>query len=75
MSNRRAAFTQYNNVIGNLNRYFQLKNCPDVHLIKLGTLGEYGTPNIAIEEGWINLNHNEDRIECYFQRNQEAFII
>ena len=60
MSNReRAAFTQYNNVIGNLNLLFSIKkNCPDVHLIKLGTLGEYGTPNIDIEEGWINLNHN-----------------
>lgn len=29
----------------------------DVHLIKLGTMGEYGTPNIDIEEGWIDIKH------------------
>ena len=31
---------------------------PDAHLIKLGTMGEYGTPNIDIEEGWLDVNHN-----------------
>ena len=31
---------------------------PDCHLVKLGTMGEYGTPNIDIEEGWITINHN-----------------
>ena len=35
-----------------------LKYTPDAHLIKLGTMGEYGTPNIDIEEGWINIEHN-----------------
>lgn len=49
-----ATFTQNNNVIGNLNLLFAIKkNCPSSHLIKLGTLGEYGTPNIDIEEGWL----------------------
>ena len=35
----------------------------DTHIIKLGTMGEYGTPNIDIEEGWINITHKgrEDR--------------
>ncbi|MDB9758764.1 NAD-dependent epimerase/dehydratase family protein [Gammaproteobacteria bacterium] len=32
--------------------------CPNAHLIKLGTMGEYGTPNIDIEEGWIDITHN-----------------
>jgi len=32
-------------------------HCPDAHLIKLGTMGEYGTPNIDIEEGWIDIEH------------------
>lgn len=32
--------------------------CPDCHLVKLGTMGEYGTPNIDIEEGFITINHN-----------------
>lgn len=31
---------------------------PDCHLVKLGTMGEYGTPNIDIEEGFINIEHN-----------------
>lgn len=31
---------------------------PDCHLVKLGTMGEYGTPNIDIEEGYITITHN-----------------
>ena len=61
----KAVFTQHNNVIGNLNLLFAIKKyCPDSHLIKLGTMGEYGTPNIDIEEGWLKVNHNgrEDRV-------------
>jgi UDP-sulfoquinovose synthase len=34
------------------------EHCPNAHLIKLGTMGEYGTPNIDIEEGWIEITHN-----------------
>ncbi len=30
----------------------------DIHLVKLGTMGEYGTPNIDIEEGWLTVEHN-----------------
>ena len=33
------------------------KYVPDCHIIKLGTMGEYGTPNIDIEEGWIDIKH------------------
>jgi len=33
------------------------EHCPDAHLIKLGTMGEYGTPNIDIEEGWLDVEH------------------
>lgn len=35
-----------------------LKHVPDCHLIKLGTMGEYGTPNIDIEEGWLDVEHH-----------------
>ena len=35
-----------------------LKHTPDCHIIKLGTMGEYGTPNIDIEEGWLDVEHN-----------------
>lgn len=53
-----AVFTQANNVVGNLNLLFAIKkHCPDTHLVKLGTMGEYGTPNIDIEEGYIEISH------------------
>jgi UDP-sulfoquinovose synthase len=54
-----AVYTQYNNVIGNLNVLFAIKELDDdIHLVKLGTMGEYGTPNIDIEEGWLEVSHN-----------------
>ncbi len=34
-----------------------LEHAPKAHLVKLGTMGEYGTPNIDIEEGWIDIDH------------------
>ncbi|RYG72020.1 NAD-dependent epimerase/dehydratase family protein [Lentibacillus lipolyticus] len=53
-----AVFTQTNNVAGNLNVLYGIKEIvPDCHLIKLGTMGEYGTPNIPIEEGYIEIEH------------------
>ena len=54
-----AVFTQTNNVIGTLNLIYAIKEfCPRAHLVKLGTMGEYGTPNIDIEEGFIEITHN-----------------
>jgi UDP-sulfoquinovose synthase len=54
-----AVFTQVNNVVGTLNVLFALKEfARDCHLVKLGTMGEYGTPNIDIEEGFIKIRHN-----------------
>ena len=60
MKSREAAVeTQYTNVIGNLNLLFAIRDrVPDCHLVKLGTMGEYGTPNIDIEEGFIEIEHN-----------------
>jgi UDP-sulfoquinovose synthase len=56
---KHAVFTQVNNVVGTLNLLFALKElAPDCHLIKLGTMGEYGTPNIDIEEGYLAIEHN-----------------
>jgi UDP-sulfoquinovose synthase len=53
-----AVFTQYNNVINTLNILFAMRDlAPDSHLVKLGTMGEYGTPNIDIEEGFIEIDH------------------
>jgi UDP-sulfoquinovose synthase len=56
---KHAVFTQINNVEGTLNLLFALRELkPDCHLVKLGTMGEYGTPNIDIEEGYITIEHN-----------------
>jgi len=57
-SREQAVETQYTNVIGTLNLLFFLRDhAPDCHLVKLGTMGEYGTPNIDIEEGYIEIEH------------------
>ena len=56
---RHAVYTQHNNVIGTLNVLFAINEfAPECHLVKLGTMGEYGTPNIDIEEGYIEIEHN-----------------
>jgi UDP-sulfoquinovose synthase len=54
-----AVYTQTNNVVGNLNLLYAIAEIdPSIHLIKLGTMGEYGYPNIDIEEGWLEITHN-----------------
>src|ERR1700687_4460780 len=56
---KHAVSTQVNNVVGTLNLLFAMREFnPDCHLVKLGTMGEYGTPNIDIEEGYIRIEHN-----------------
>jgi UDP-sulfoquinovose synthase len=65
ISREHAVFTQYNNVVNTLNVLFAMRDyTPRAHLVKLGTMGEYGTPNIDIEEGFIDIRHNgrEDRL-------------
>ncbi len=59
-----AVDTQKNNILGTLRLLWWLRDHPDVHLVKLGTMGEYGTPNIDIEEGWIDIEHKgrQDRM-------------
>ena len=60
-----AVMTQVNNLVGTLNLLFALRDhAPNAHLIKLGTMGEYGTPNIDIEEGFLTISHNgrQDRL-------------
>jgi UDP-sulfoquinovose synthase len=55
---KHAVYTQTNNVVGNLNVLYAIAEIdPDIHLVKLGTMGEYGTPNIDIEEGWLEIQH------------------
>jgi UDP-sulfoquinovose synthase len=55
---RHAVFTQVNNIVGTMNvLYAMADHVPDCHLVKLGTMGEYGTPNIDIEEGFITIEY------------------
>jgi UDP-sulfoquinovose synthase len=57
-SRENAVETQHTNVIGTLNLLFAMRDhAPECHLVKLGTMGEYGTPNIDIEEGYIEIEH------------------
>jgi UDP-sulfoquinovose synthase len=59
MLNRRAAaLTLHNNITVTANVIFAVREfCPHAHIVKLGTMGEYGTPNIDIEEGWLDVEH------------------
>jgi UDP-sulfoquinovose synthase len=62
ISRRHAVETQVNNVVGTLNVLFAMRDhAPGCHLVKLGTMGEYGTPNIDIEEGYIEIEHKGRR--------------
>jgi UDP-sulfoquinovose synthase len=61
-SREKAVETQHANVIGNLNLLFAIRDhVPDCHLVKLGTMGEYGQPEIDIEEGYIEIEHKGRR--------------
>jgi UDP-sulfoquinovose synthase len=71
---KHAVFTQVNNVVGTLNLLFALREFqPDCHLIKLGTMGEYGTPNIDIEEGYITIEHNGRKDTLPFPKQPGSF--
>jgi len=69
-----AVLTQVNNVVGTLNLLFALREFrPECHLVKLGTMGEYGTPNIDIEEGYITVEHNGRRDVLPFPKQPGSF--
>jgi UDP-sulfoquinovose synthase len=71
---KHAVFTQVNNVVGTLNLLFALREFqPECHLIKLGTMGEYGTPNIDIEEGYITIEHNGRRDTVPYPKQPGSF--
>lgn len=64
-----AALTLRNNLTTTLNVLWAVQQqAPDCHLIKLGTMGEYGTPNIDIEEGWIDIEHKGRKDRFLFPR-------
>ena len=69
LSRRAATLTLQNNLMVTANVIFAVREfCPDAHVIKLGTMGEYGTPNIDIEEGWIEIQHKGRADKFLFPR-------
>ena len=74
MLNRRAAdLTLNNNLNATLNLIFAVREfCPDAHIVKLGTMGEYGTPNIDIEEGWLDVHHKGRRQKFLYPRQASS---
>jgi UDP-sulfoquinovose synthase len=71
---KHAVFTQINNVVGTLNILYAIREfVPDCHLVKLGTMGEYGTPNIDIEEGYITIEHNGRKDVLPFPKQAGSF--
>jgi UDP-sulfoquinovose synthase len=71
---RHAVYTQQNNVVGNLNLLYAIAELNrDIHLVKLGTMGVYGTPNIDIEEGWLDLEYNGRRDRVMFPKRPGSF--
>ncbi|PRX50217.1 UDP-sulfoquinovose synthase [Prauserella shujinwangii] len=69
-----AVYTQHNNVIGTLNLLYAIQEInPEIHLVKLGTMGEYGTPNIDIEEGWLEVEHNGRKDRMLYPKKPGSF--
>jgi UDP-sulfoquinovose synthase len=69
-----AVFTQHNNVIGSLNLLWAMKEaCPQAHLVKLGTMGEYGTPNVDIPEGFFEIEYRGRKDRLPFPRQANSF--
>lgn len=64
--------TNLNNIRGTLNLLWAIKDT-DIHLVKLGTMGEYGTPNIDIEEGWLDVEHNGRRDRVLYPKKPGSF--
>lgn len=71
---RHANFVQTNNVSGTLSLLFAMRDiCPEAHLVKLGTMGEYGTPNVAIPEGFFDIEYRGRRDRLPFPRQAGSF--
>jgi UDP-sulfoquinovose synthase len=71
---KHAVYTQVNNVVGTLNLLYAINEIDrDIHLVKLGTMGEYGTPNIDIEEGWLDLEYKGRTDRVLFPKRPGSF--
>jgi UDP-sulfoquinovose synthase len=74
ISQKHAVYTQTNNVVGNLNVMYAIADLDrDIHLVKLGTMGEYGQPNIDIEEGWLEVEHKGRKDRMVYPKRPGSF--
>jgi len=74
IDHNRATFTQMNNLAGTLNVLWAMReHSHAAHLVKLGTMGEYGTPNIDIEEGFIEIEHKGRKDVLPFPKQAGSF--
>ncbi|MBW2529364.1 MAG: NAD-dependent epimerase/dehydratase family protein [Deltaproteobacteria bacterium] len=64
-----ARLTLSNNLLSTLNVIWAvMEHAPDCPIVKIGTMGEYGTPNIDIEEGWLEVEHNGRKQKFLYPR-------
>ncbi|MBU0756391.1 MAG: GDP-mannose 4,6-dehydratase, partial [Planctomycetes bacterium] len=69
-----SVYTQQNNIIGTLVTLYAIKEaCPDCHLVKLGTMGEYGTPNVDIPEGFFEIDYRGRKDKMIFPRKANSW--
>ena len=69
-----ATAVHHNNVGSTFNLLFAIRDiCPDVHLVKLGTMGEYGTPNVPIPEGFFEIDYRGRKDRLPFPRQAGSF--
>lgn len=62
-------FTIQNNLLVTNNLMYAVRDFSmETHIIKLGTMGEYGTPNIDIEEGWLEIEHKGRKDKFLYPR-------
>ena len=71
---KHAVYTQTNNIVGTLNLMYAVGEVDrDIHIVKLGTMGEYGQPNIDIEEGWLEVEHKGRKDRVLFPKKPGSF--
>lgn len=68
-----ANITLANNLLITNNLVWALRDFSrDTHVVHIGTMGEYGTPNIDIPEGWIDIEHNGRKDRFLFPRQASS---
>ena len=73
LNREKAAFTIRNNLISTLNIIYAVKEAASgSHIVKLGTMGEYGTPDIDIEEGWLEIEYKGRKGKFLFPREASS---